>query len=145
MRTSRFLVLAGLIPAIALSACNRSDNASELGSSVDRLATQAAPSAAAPAADAPTAAGPVPSQVASPPQPVIYTDPKSASCGAPDLASFIGKADSPAVRGQIETAAKAPGGIRFVPPGSANTTDYRADRLNVMIDVTGVLRDLRCG
>jgi len=145
MRTSRFLVLAGLIAAVALLGCNRSENASELGSSVDRLATQAAPSAAAPAADAPAAAGPAASQVAPPPQPVIYTDPKSASCGAPDLASFIGKADSPAVRGQISAAAKAPGGIRFVPPGSATTDDYRSDRLNVMIDVTGVIRDLRCG
>ncbi|MCB2061429.1 MAG: I78 family peptidase inhibitor [Novosphingobium sp.] len=145
MRSSRLLVLAGLIPVIALSACSRSDNASELGASVDRLATQAAPSEAAPAAEAPAALGPAVSPVAPPPQPVIYTDPKSASCGAPGLTSFIGQADSPAVREQIEAAAKSPGGIRFAPPGSAATTDYRTDRLNVMIDVTGVIRDLRCG
>jgi hypothetical protein len=144
MRIAGLLSLAGLVPAIALSACNRSDDPSmELGGSVDKLATQAPAPAVTSPAGTPAAAAPAVAPL--PPEPVIYTDPKSASCGAPGLASFLGTPDSADVREQITAKAQAPGGIRFVPPGSATTEDYRPDRLNAMIDVTGVIRDLRCG
>ena len=129
MRSARSLVLAGLVPLLALSACNRSDDGSgELGASVDKLAT---PGAAAPQA--------------APVEPGTYTDPQASSCGAPEAASFVGQPDSPEIREQLTAAAKAPGGVRFVRPGEATTDDYRPDCLNVMIDVTGVIRDLRCG
>ncbi|GGC19766.1 hypothetical protein GCM10011371_04320 [Novosphingobium marinum] len=80
-------------------------------------------------------------------EPGTVTDPAASTCGAPDGAEFVGQTDTPEVRDRITAALgeKAPAGIRFVTPNDVVTMDNRADRLNVMIDTTGVIRDLRCG
>ena len=74
------------------------------------------------------------------------SDPASSSCGTTLAANFVGETDTLANRDALTAAVgtAAPGGIRFRTAGMAVTDDLRPDRLNVMIDTTGVIRDLRC-
>lgn len=74
------------------------------------------------------------------------TDPAASRCGAPKVAPYFGKAADEATRARILAAVAPQDNVRFVEPGSANVTpDPASSRLNVMIDVTGVIRDARCG
>lgn len=67
------------------------------------------------------------------------------SCNAPAAREFLNRADSAATRAAL-TAAVEPGAeVRFLPPGSSDKVENRKSRLNVMIDNTGTIRDLRCG
>ncbi|HKX80239.1 MAG TPA: hypothetical protein VJM34_17140 [Novosphingobium sp.] len=130
----RKFVLAGFV-ILSLAACNKSTTS-------DSDNGFASPGAAVPTGSAAGSnkAAPAPTVVPNTPE-----DPKTASCGAPKAKAFIGNTDSPEVRESLMTAAQAPGGVRFVLPGQPTTDDLRSDRLNVMIDVTHVIRDLRCG
>lgn len=128
------ILIAGLA-TLALAACSQ-------GTRDDPDNAFASPGAAILTGSAPSNEG-----EALPPTIVPNTpdDPKTVSCGATRAKAFVGEADSPTVREKLMTAAQAPGGVRFVLPGQPTTEDLRPDRLNVMIDVTNVIRDLRCG
>lgn len=162
MKPLPFATLALMLGTLA--ACNPpagdSGNADDFAARINRAGGNAAAS---------PAAAPVPAEAAQPaqapaPQPTparIYkplpgaapgayvagtaTDPKAQGCGAPQVARFFGKALDLDTRAQI-TQAVAPGtAIRFVQPGTTVPPDPRSQRLNVMIDQAGVIRDARCG
>lgn len=82
-----------------------------------------------------------------PMEPGTVSDPAASSCGAQLAKDFIGQVDSPDIRSKIVDAVsdKAPGGVVFVEAGGSVETNARPDRLNVMIDYTQTIRDLRCG
>lgn len=73
------------------------------------------------------------------------TDPNSA-CNANRFASFLGQTPSAEVRAQIMEAAGDISEVRFIAPGSDYIKpDPTNPRLNLMIAVDGVIRDIRCG
>lgn len=66
------------------------------------------------------------------------------TCGTAAAGDAIGRKDTPALR--TEVARKVGHGrIRWLPPASIVTQDYREDRLNVDIDAGGVVVRARCG
>ena len=100
----------------------------------------AEPLAVAPTEGAPNAAA----------APGAYTagtaaDPNSA-CNANLFGEFLGKQPNAEVRAQIMEAATNIPEVRFITPGSGYIKpDPTHPRLNVMIAVDGVIRDIRCG
>jgi len=124
------------VSVLALTACNSSpsedaddDFANRIAGSPPEMQVDSTP-----IPEAPMEAGTV-------------SDPTSSSCGAQLAKDFIGQVDSPDIRSKITQAVgdKAPGGVVFVLPGGSVETNARPDRLNVMIDYTQTIRDLRCG
>lgn len=78
--------------------------------------------------------------------PSVQSDAKGAEpCRALAMSEFLGQQDSPTLRHRITVANKAPGGVRFVPAGNKVTAGEQPNRLNVILDVSGVARDFRCG
>ena len=72
-------------------------------------------------------------------------DPNSA-CNANLFGEFLGKQPDAEVRAQIMDAAADIPEVRFITPGSDYIKpDPTHPRLNVMIAVDGVIRDIRCG
>lgn len=72
------------------------------------------------------------------------TLPQADTCGLGKVWSLIGTmADVPG-RSRAETLA-GHGRIRWITPGTAITQDFRADRLNLILDDKGHIRTLRCG
>lgn len=90
-------------------------------------------------------ATPLPGAAPGPMVPGTQTDPAAISCGAPRVAEYLGRSDASDVRQAVTETAKARGGVRFVRPGEARTQDFNNNRLNVMLDASGVIRDFRCG
>ena len=68
-----------------------------------------------------------------------------AHCDADKVAPFLGQKDSPATRQAIKSAVGPDRQMRFVMPGITVTPNAKSNRLNVMIDITGVVRTARCG
>ncbi|MCP9223089.1 hypothetical protein MKP08_10045 [Erythrobacter sp. LQ02-29] len=66
-------------------------------------------------------------------------------CNAPFAKPFLNQPDSPATRAKIAEAVGSGATLRFLPAGTSDRVEDQTDRLNVMIDYTGVIRDLRCG
>lgn len=135
-----------------LAACNQQEPASE---SVEDYAARVGSGTAA-AGQSP--ARQVPPKIAQPKPgaapgafaPGTATDPAANRCGAPKVAPFLGKVADEATRTQIAAAVAPHSNIRFVEPGAESgdgnvVPDPASSRLNVMIDVTGVIRDARCG
>lgn len=74
------------------------------------------------------------------------TDPQSETCGANRMGAFLNKPADDATRRAIMEAASDVREVRFIAPGSDHIEpDPTSPRLNIMIDVTGVIRDARCG
>lgn len=71
------------------------------------------------------------------PAPVGRTD--LASCGGDKVSLLIGQPPSalPATGGW--------GALRLLRPGQMMTMDYSANRLNVMLDASGIMTDMTCG
>ena len=135
-----------------LAACNQQEPTSE---SVEDYAARVGSGAAAagqPQAQQvpPTIAQPKPGAAPGAFAPGTATDPAASRCGAPKVARFFGRIADDATRAQIVAALAPRSNIRFVEPGAAPSDgnvvpDPASARLNVMIDVTGVIRDARCG
>jgi len=68
-----------------------------------------------------------------------------AKCDAQKIKPFYGKPDSPEIRYAILAAIAPKSNVRYLKPGSNLAPDPESDRLNVMIDVTEIIRDARCG
>ncbi|MEM1195299.1 MAG: hypothetical protein AAGH57_04280 [Pseudomonadota bacterium] len=77
--------------------------------------------------------------------PGTATDPNSA-CNANAFGEFLGQKPDAEVRAAIMDRAIALPEVRFIAPGSEYIKpDPTHPRLNVMIAVDGVIRDIRCG
>ena len=73
------------------------------------------------------------------------TDPNS-SCSANLFSQFIGQKPNAEVRSQIMLKAEGISEVRFIAPGANYIKpDPTHPRLNVMIAVDGIIRDIRCG
>lgn len=72
--------------------------------------------------------------------------PPSAPPGRP-AADTCGAADYRGLVGAPLAAVTLPADLddRVLRPGQAATTDYRAERLNILVDAEGTIVDLRCG
>ena len=70
--------------------------------------------------------------------------PMADSCKADAAKSVVGQSATPDVVEQARTQAGAEV-ARVLKPGQAVTMEYRAGRLNVMVDANGVIESVRCG
>lgn len=75
---------------------------------------------------------------ASPPPPSMEP-----SCGADQLASYVGQPASDEVIAKI-AAWRGDKPMRVLKPGMAVTMDYRPDRLNVQVDEDGKIKGFTC-
>lgn len=66
------------------------------------------------------------------------------TCRLALTAHYVGARAAPSVRTAIRSITR-PLPIRWIRPGQAITTDYSAQRLNVIIDETGRIMAMRCG
>ncbi|MGB7406904.1 MAG: I78 family peptidase inhibitor [Pontixanthobacter sp.] len=78
-------------------------------------------------------------------EPGTMTDPATSTCGATRGASFLGEPFTDELFESIAHIVPEGGAIRVQRPGESYTQDYVANRLNVMLDDGGIIRDLRCG
>lgn len=81
-----------------------------------------------------------PAGTADPLAPASPTD-----CNAPQAERFVGEQATPAVRESLTEAVAPITVIRWVGPGQATTEDYNPQRLNVMLDVGGLITAVHCG
>ena len=91
---------------------------------------------------------PVPQPAANPGNPRLVSPvgpARPSDCNAPKAAPFIGRQADPATRADLSAAVAPVSAIRWVGPGDATTEDYSPQRLNVMLDVGGVIRSVHCG
>lgn len=65
-------------------------------------------------------------------------------CGFSLVQNYIGLRANDTVREEVTTRSGA-GTVRWLTPGMAVTMDFRADRLNAVLDQDGVVQTLRCG
>lgn len=131
-----------------LASCGEPARQNETADEYAARINAAAPAAADAGTSRQTAAKistPLPGAAPGPMERGTTTDPAASSCGATGVADFLGQADSPDVRQAIAAKAKPRAGVRIVRPGEAQTQDFNNNRLNVMLDASGVIRDLRCG
>ena len=81
--------------------------------------------------------------------PVTATAPagpaRPSECNAPKAERFVGRNADAATRAELAQAVAPTTTIRWVGPGDATTEDYSTSRLNVMLDVGGVIRSVHCG
>lgn len=77
------------------------------------------------------------------PQPVVHPEPE-ALCKADALSVFIGQTASATAATEI-LAASGARTLRWAPPRSAVTMDYRADRVTVSYDDDMVITRASCG
>lgn len=150
-------VLFSITAFFALAACaseavedNTSTQAEDFAARINAAQQQVEESAAAQEPAPQTAASPA---IAQPQQeaaqgvyaPGTATDPNSA-CNANIFGQFLGKKPDGDVRKQIMEVAGDITEVRFIAPGSGYIKpDPTHPRLNIMIAVDGVIRDIRCG
>jgi len=127
----------------ALAACNQP---AKQGESAEDYAQRVAGNGSA-AGQQPVAQNTAPSAPYTPPAPIpVPAEPDQGKCSVEKVEPFYGQPDSPDIRRQILVAVAPKKNVRFVVPGPRSITpDPGSDRLNVMIDVTGVVRTARCG
>lgn len=66
------------------------------------------------------------------------------ACGSHTVSRFVGAEATPAIRSAI-TIATGHNRIRWIKPGTAVTQDFRADRLNIILDQAERVLTMRCG
>ncbi len=137
------------LPALTLlAACGgapeQSETAEQFAARINGAAPGAAASGPAPQGT-PTVSTPLPGAAPGPMEPRTLTDPAASSCGATSVAEFLGQGDSPDIRQAIAGKAQPRAGVRFILPGETQTQEFNNNRLNVMFDAGGIIRDFRCG
>lgn len=137
------------LPAFAmLAACGgaaeQSETAEQYAARISGTAPIAAATGPAPQGS-PAVSTPLPGAAPGPMEPRTPTDPASSSCGATGAAEFLGQSDNAQIRQAIADKARPRAGIRFIRPGEMRTQNFNNNRLNVMLDAGGVIRDFRCG
>lgn len=149
-RFSSMLPLA--LASLALVACGSEPDkpGNEAESFAARIGADGATPAATPdpaATVAPQVAAPLPGAAPGAYSPGTLTDPAAATCGAPLMASFIGKLADQPTRAAIAQTLGRTDNLRFVAFGStANVNpDPTSPRLSLMLDAQGIIRDARCG
>jgi len=77
-------------------------------------------------------------------QPVVPAFPESTRCREENARSAIGEhySDERAERARQAAGARA---VRRVQTGEPDTMELRADRLNLEVDQSGIIRAVRCG
>ncbi|MEO1048303.1 MAG: hypothetical protein AAFW59_08235 [Pseudomonadota bacterium] len=149
-----------IVPAalLALAACGAPAEedtaaASQADDYAARINGEKSAQADAPAAEstpgapvaAPTVAEPLETIASGPFNPGTATDPNTA-CNANLFGQFIGQQPDADVRAQILEVANDVTEVRFIAPGGDYIKpDPTNPRLNVMIAVDGIIRDIRCG
>lgn len=94
----------------------------------------------------PTIAKPLPGAAPGPFARGTLTDPAAKTCGAPLMASFIGKLADQLTRAEIAKTLGRTDNLRFVAYGSGQVNpDPTNPRLSIMLDGQGIIRDARCG
>jgi hypothetical protein len=137
------------LAALALTACE--SEPARPGNDADSFAArigkgEAAPATAPSGSVPPTIATPLPGAAPGPFAKGTLTDPASGNCGAPLMASFIGKLADQPTRAEIATALGRTNNLRFVVFGSSDVNpDATNPRLSVMLDAQNIIRDARCG
>ena len=76
-------------------------------------------------------------------EPISMRDDNDA-CGFSLVQNYIGLRANDTVREEVTTRSGA-GTVRWLTPGMAVTLDFRADRLNALLDQDGVVQSLNCG
>lgn len=147
---TRLSILIAAPAFLALAACGSNAPEEAASSEADDFAARINGNkpATPPVANATVAPTVVPPQEGAAPGPYTpgtATDPRSA-CDAPRFGEFIGQQPNAEVRAAIMDAASDLPEVRFIAPGSDYIKpDPTNPRLNVMIAVDGVIRDIRCG
>ena len=162
------LFLASVPALLVLTACGGAetpDAASEADEFAARINGTASAEQAEPVAPAPgsgPSAAPDAVETYAPPAPTVApprtdaapgafapgtaTDPASATCGANKMGPFMGRLADDATRANIMSAAAGAADVRFIEAGSEYIRpDVSNPRLNIMLDVQGIIRDARCG
>ena len=144
------LTACGKAPDTTNPAANAEGQAASKPSEADAFAQRIKASSKANQA----ASKPQPPQIAQPlegaaPGPFVAgtaTDPESKTCAANRMGPYLNQPADDATRAAIMKEAEAAKEVRFIAPGSDFIRpDPTHPRLNIMIDVTGVIRDARCG
>ena len=82
-----------------------------------------------------------------PPPPPAEVEPRvfgEGNCNAAAAQGLIGRAATTELGAEALRLTRATA-LRWIPPGSAVTMDYRTDRLNIETDSQNRVRALRCG
>jgi len=94
----------------------------------------------------PTIAPPLEGAVPGVFEPGTATDPDSSICDATKMGAFYGREADSAVRLEIMELATSAREVRFVVPGPVYVKpDPTSTRLNIMLDASNIIRDVRCG
>ena len=72
------------------------------------------------------------------------TPPPASACNADAIQSYVGQVATPAV---VDAARKAAGAelVRALKPNDAATTDYRVERINILVDDSNKILSASCG
>lgn len=142
------------LAALALTACGSkteqpSNDAESFAARIGNGETAPTTAAAGPAPAAtvaPTIATPLPGAAPGPFAKGTLTDPAATICGAPLMASFIGKLADQPTRAEIAKTLGRTNNLRFVAFGSGDVNpDATNPRLSLMLDAQNIIRDARCG
>lgn len=152
LRIIRPLALFCIASPLLLASCGQpagdAESADDFASRINGTTQPAATNA--PAADNGTAgvpriAAPQAGAAMGPVEPGTMTDPASQTCGAPSGEDYLGKMYTPELGQQINGLAPQGGSVRVLKAGQGVTGKTLDNRLNVMLDGNGIIRDFRCG
>jgi hypothetical protein len=152
LRILRSLAPSCIASALLLAACGQSVEEAESADDFASRINGAAPPATAGAstvengtAGAPKIATPQPGAAKGPLEPGTMTDPAAQACGAPSGEDFLGKMYTPELGQRISGLTPQGGSVRVLKAGQGLTGKKLENRLNVMLDGNGIIRDFRCG
>ena len=143
-----------ILVSLALAACSNApdaetqaatNEADEFAKRINGTKSEPVKTAQAEPMAAPTVAQPIENIATGGYAAGTATDPNSA-CNANAFGEFIGREPDAEVRAAIQAAASDLSEVRFIAPGGQYIKpDPTNPRLNVMIAVDGIIRDIRCG
>ena len=146
-RSSAPFVLGFILAACSAEPQGDTDSAEEFAARINGAEPVAPPTVTTPTA--PQSAPPRPQAevdaMIGPVEKGTMTAPDSASCGAAAGEDWLGRKFTPAMTAQIDAIVPKGGSVRVLENGQPITGLKTSDRLNVMLDENGIIRDFRCG